>query len=392
MKQDAGRRIGGESFSREDRAKDRAKDIVTAFRARLSSLHDACAAPDRQTDELLDVALLELDRAVADMEQLAQLAGGAAAGGPVERERELLRRLFVESPVPTLLLSAGGEIRRGNRAAGDLFGLPLGYLTGKPFYAMLDPATVAVARARLAAVLRTGERQVLRARPRHRGELVGVTFTFQPFVAPGQTEAEVLAVALRPAKLAPPPEEDEAEGRRAERTWYATHALDLVLSCAATLLEGARRPEIERRLAEQLVAQFADWVLVDCVEEGGGENAALRRASVSGPAGADDLAKALGKLDGGSNRLAETVRRTGEPILQVYPDDPVALGTLPGGRTVLGAINAGSLLAVPIQGAGRVRGVITAVRTAERAYFTLADQRVLTELAALLGLTLTPRG
>jgi PAS domain-containing protein len=362
------------------------------LRSRLSSLRDARAAGSADPAQLLEIALAELDRASEEFGQLVDLVH--AHGHPVpaelpdrDRERELLRRLFLASPVPSLLMAATGEIRRGNRAAADLFDLPLGYLTGKPFFAFLDPATVAMTRARLAAALRSRERQSLIARVRQIGGSVNVSFAVQPFYGPGTSE--LLLVAADVGELPSTDEPDDQAGRQAERSWQTAQALDLTFSCASALLEAVQRSpkEAERLVAERLTVDFADWVLVDCIEA----DQSLRRAGVSGPDGERALVELLAGLDGDGNLAAQAARSTGEPILQVHPDDPTLLGTLPDGRSIIGAVNAGSLIAVPFAHQERIIGVLSAVRTADRGYFTLNDQRVFSEIAGLLGLSIAVR-
>jgi PAS domain S-box-containing protein len=364
------------------------------LRSRLGSLRDARGAPSVDERQLLDVALAELDRATekfAEVVDLLHVYSDLPHSTVEERdkERELLRRLFLASPVPVLLMAASGEIRRGNRAAGDLFDLPLGYLTGKPFYALLDPATVAMSRARLAAALRSGERQSMVARVRHTGGLVNVSFVVQPFSSPGKREPELLVVAGDIGQLPVAEVADDREGRYAERSWQTAQALDLTFSCAAALLEAVQRTpkEAERMVAERLTVDFADWVLVDCLEH----DNSLRRAGVSGPDTKDDLVRLLMSQEGDDNLAARTVLSTGEPVLHVHPPDPALLGTLPDGRTLIGAVNGGSLLAVPFGYEDRMVGVLSAVRAADRAYFTLTDQRVCSEIAGLLGLSIAIR-
>jgi PAS domain-containing protein len=369
---------------------------VLDLRTRLASLRDACASDQADPGELLEVALHELDRAAAEAARAVALlryhAEPPRAAGERERDRELLRRLFLSSPAPTLLLSASGDIRRGNRAAGDLFHLPLGYLTGKPFFALLDPTAVALTRARLDAARHRGERQALPARIRRPGGPADVAFTIQPFAGPGSPgpdEYELIVVATDVTRLPEPARPDDREGRGAERSRQAALSLDLAFSCASALLEAVHRApkDAERLVAEKLAVRFADWVLVDRVDE----DRSLRRTCVSGPAGQAALGDLLCGLDPDGNLLARTVLGTGEPTMRPHPHDPDLLGTLPDGRTVIGAIGAGSLLAVPFGHEERVMGVLSAVRTPSRGHFTLTDQRVLTEIAALLGLALAVR-
>ncbi|MGH3326630.1 MAG: GAF domain-containing protein [Streptomycetales bacterium] len=362
-----------------------AERAVHDVRSRIGALRDACGAdPPPSFESLLDVALGELDRVDDEMARMLDLLYAYAepvspALAARHREQEYLRQLFAETPVPVLALAATGEIRRGNHAAAGLLELPLGYLTGKPLFAFLDPSTVAIARAKLPAVLRDRDQQSMEVRIRRSEGLLSVTFILQPFLGPGRSGPRVLAAATSLAPLHPPA--DHATGREAQRSWHAASALDLVFDCARLLLDATRRcpRDVERLLAGRLADDFADWVIIDCLRG----RASLVRTGVAGRQEA--LRGKLAGLDPDANLLARLVVQTGEPLLRAHLDDLTLLGALPDGRTVLGAIGAGSVLAVPISHGERLVGALCAVRAAGRGYFTLTDQRTLGELAGLLG-------
>ncbi|MGH3345010.1 MAG: GAF domain-containing protein [Carbonactinosporaceae bacterium] len=371
-----------------------AERAVHEVRSRIGALRDACAAdPPPSFEGLLDVALDELDRVGDEMARMLDLLYAHAEPTPPalaerHREHDYVRQLFAETPVPVVVLAATGEIRRGNQAAAGLLELPLGYLTGKPLFAFLDPSTVAIARAKLAAVLRDGDRQSMDVRLRRSDGLLSVTFLLQPILGPGRGGPQVLAAVTSLTPLTPltplaplHPRADHTAGREAQRSWRAAAALDLVLDCARLLLEASRRSsrDVAHLLAARLVVDFADWVIIDCLQG----RASLARSVVAG--GQDVLRGVLAGLDPDANLLARLVVQAGEPLLRAHLDDLTLLGALPDGRTALGAMGAGSVLGVPISHGGRLVGALCAVRAAGRGYFTLTDQRILGELAGLLG-------
>ena len=127
---------------------------------RRDGLRQAAGLPGADPRALLDAAFAELDAAVEALTELAQAGepdrAATEAPASLSAERTLLRAIFQHAPAPLFLLAPDGTIRRANGKAGDLIGVPAGYMTGKPMTAFVDLASRAAVQSQFAAAARTG--------------------------------------------------------------------------------------------------------------------------------------------------------------------------------------------------------------------------------------------
>jgi PAS domain-containing protein len=128
---------------------------------RRDALRQAAELPGADPRALLDAAFAELDAAVEVLTKLILDDAGepdpeAPPPAALSAERNLLRAVFQQAPVPLFLLEPDGTIRRANDRAGDLIGASPGYATGKPLTAFVDLPSRAAVQSQLAAATRTG--------------------------------------------------------------------------------------------------------------------------------------------------------------------------------------------------------------------------------------------
>ena len=147
---------------------------VAELAARHAALRRSARSPGSEPAEMLDAALIELEGAIELLQAEAApggpaegpVTGGPATGGPAgadSAERQLLRAVFTDAPVPLFLVARDGTVQRVNRSAGDLIGAKPGYATGRPFTAFVNLPSRAAVQSQLSAVSRTGQPRLVRA-------------------------------------------------------------------------------------------------------------------------------------------------------------------------------------------------------------------------------------
>ncbi|MFI5065299.1 MAG: hypothetical protein ACHP9Z_15185, partial [Streptosporangiales bacterium] len=96
---------------------------VTGLETRSAALRQAARSSGAEPGELLEAALIELEAAV-ELLKAAELAAAGHAGRPGRgtdtAERQLLRAVFHDAPVPLFLVARDGTVQRVNRSSGDL--------------------------------------------------------------------------------------------------------------------------------------------------------------------------------------------------------------------------------------------------------------------------------
>src|SRR5579859_1276705 len=138
---------------------------VAELAARSAALRQAASSPGAEPGELLEAALADLEGAV-DLLKAGQHPPAGQADrpdpGPESAERQLLRAVFQDAPVPLFLVARDGAVQRINRSAGELIGARPGYATGRAFTAFVSLPSRAAVQSQLSAVSRTGRPRLVR--------------------------------------------------------------------------------------------------------------------------------------------------------------------------------------------------------------------------------------
>ncbi|URN17603.1 MULTISPECIES: PAS domain-containing protein [Streptomyces] len=390
------------------------------FVRRVAELRSARALPPEERRGVLDAALFELQHAAETLwPRYERLAARGPEGTSAERrERQLLKTVFQRLPLPVVLVDRDTVVRRMNLAATTLTGVRAGYATGRPLSALLVPGDRAPLRTQVAATARGEGGRSLTVRLQQRpGEPVRATLA--ALILPGEPQQTVVAVLQPGVAGAGPtgpagigrrsasaggavlPAAPRARGRRpggvpdlAEATERAG-TLDLVDAVATALLRGVPgdAPGALEAAARVLRGRFADWVIADLAA--GGAGAPVRRAAVFGPPGGGELAAALAGQDPAGCPLVAEVAAGGSAVLQVRPEDALALGVDASGTAVLVRAEVSSLLCVPVVGAApggagapEVLGVLTLLRTGARRAFSMAEAQAADVLSRHVGLAM----
>jgi PAS domain-containing protein len=145
-----------------------------------------------------------------------------------------------------------------------------------------------------------------------------------------------------------------------------------------------------RRLADQVVPGFADWVSLQTYDERGQTHRVVVRHR--DPALEDDAAAAQTGIRTGLSAQTPSRRATqsGSPVLlptvsegelaEFVPDETT--------RTLIGRLGVGSVLSVPLPGRDEVRGAMTLVRTAGSPAYSSQDLAVGVEVGRRAGVAL----
>ncbi len=99
------------------------------------------------------------------------------------------------------MLERDGVIRRANAQAAALIGVPVGYATGKPLTAFMDPSSRAAIATELAAVQRTRESRNARCRVLTADGPLAATLSAALIELPG--DPPLLVVTVLPGAHAP---------------------------------------------------------------------------------------------------------------------------------------------------------------------------------------------
>jgi serine phosphatase RsbU (regulator of sigma subunit)/PAS domain-containing protein len=366
---------------RDDRwASESAADLA----ARRDAIRQAAGIAGADARELLDAALTELDGAIDALaaRDVALKAGDGVPGSADPAERRLLHAAFQRAPVPLLMLERDGVIRRANAKAAALIGVPVGYATGKPLTAFMDPSSRAALATQLAAVLRTRESRNVRCRVLTADGPLAATVNADLIELPGDPPLLVVTV-LSGADPATPP------GTPAPLTVpdvvirAMTRRMDLVSDVTRLLLDNATFSEAVtlQRCARLLAGELASWVIIDIERDG-----RLRRQAVTGPAG--DLAGIVRNSDPGPETVHAQVHASGQPVLLAHAEDASLLGAGPDGTPLLLALGVTSVACVPVAEGEARYGTMTLIRLAAEAPFSIADLGLAEQLGGHLAVAL----
>ena len=365
---------------------------------RVVELRQAAEIPGASLGPILEAALVELDLAVEMLGKLrARIATGASAParrpGMADVERRLLRAVFQDAPAPIFLLETDGTVRRANRQAGGLLGVPPGYATGKPFTAFVDLPGRAALKTQLNALVRTRRPRRVRCQLQSTSGKVETALTIDLVELAGEPESLIVAVAGPVAAASAPDRrgpgsKQPGRGDAADRAVAdATQRLDLMNATTRLLLESATFNESVtlQRCARLLAEELRSWVIVDVVHD-----QLLQRQFVVGPPGEGtaELTLAIGATDPQPGSLPCEVQESERSRLLAHAEDVFVLGVTESGVPVLTLLGATSVLCVPLWNGERSYGALTLVRRADDRPLEVADLGLVEELGGQLALAI----
>ncbi len=376
---------------------------ATGLKSRVGALRQAAGMPDAEPAQLLDAALAELDAAVTALgsaRTFDQADDGVAGQQGQNADRRLLQAIFQQVPVALFLLGRDGAVRRANSAAAGLTGAAPGYATGRPFAALVDPASRAAVRSQLAAVARTSEPRVLTCGLYGPGGVVACQVMMGTVSVRGDDDLLLVVATARngrragdkgtaaprphSAALAKTTEADE----EAAAVATMTRRIDIVTSVNRLLLENvaASEGQLLQRFGRLLADQLATWAIIDLTQRG-----KLRRHTVAGPDHADSAGRAQSVMDvdPAPESAPGQVALSGNALLLAHPDDEAILGVTDDGAPLLLLLGGACVLCVPVAAAGLGYGTLTLVRNAAAGTFGLADLGLAQDAAEQLARTIT---
>jgi len=344
---------------------------VAELAARFAALQRSARSRGAEPAELLDAALSELEGAVELLQAKAPaqgpVTGGAAGADGVERQ--LLRAVFTDAPVPLFLVARDGTVQRVNRSAGDLIGAKPGYATGRPFTALVNLPSRAAVQSQLSTVSRTGQPRSVRASLLGQDGLVPGELLIGRVSVRDQADPLVVAVLeAHAARPAPPDAPAPAPGAVQEITGH----LDLVTAAARVLLEnqGFSDSRTLQRCARLIAAELGALAIVDLERRH-----RLRRQFAVGPdePGLAGQAGLVAAVDPPPGSIPARVHESAHAVVIAHVEDPGILGAGTDGEPLLTVLNATSLLSVPLSDGQTGYGVLTLVRRPQRGRFTVAE-------------------
>ncbi len=370
--------------------------------ARVSDLRQAARIPDAALRPILDATLIELelglDMLVKLRARISAVPDDARRPGTANAERRLLRAVFEGAPTPIFLLDTDGSVRRANRQAGALLGVPAGYTTGKPLTAFVDLSGRAAMKSQLNAVVRTRKPRRVRCQLAGVGGKVATEMIFDLVELTGEPEPLIVAVAgsggASSGAPAPVPTWRGSNSGRSSRAKSAdravagaTQRLDLMTAATRLLLENATFSESVtlHRCALLLSAELKAWVVVDILSD-----EELRRQLVVGPPSERTavLTAAIGEVDPMPGTLPCDVQESGSSRLLTHAEDVTVLGSTQSGVPVLSLLGATSALCVPLSDGQRSYGVLTLIRQADAQPLAVADLGLVEELGEKVALAI----
>ncbi|GAA2082821.1 SpoIIE family protein phosphatase [Actinomadura alba] len=361
---------------------------ISGLEDRLGELRQAAAMPEPDLRTTLDAALVELDLAMSALRTFG--AGHASTGSratAAESERRVLRTVFQDAPVPLFLMDRDGGVRRVNHQAAVLLDTSAGYVAGKPFTVFCDLATRAALRSQLAAVVRTGERRQTTVGFLSKQRPVKAVVTLARAWIRGEPEPLVVAAVTPVSGRLPDPKPSEELTAGDEAAAAVVHRMDVLASASELLLTEPVFNEAVaiRRCARLLIAELADWVIVDLAGD-----TALRRQLVFGPDDdrCDEIIQSLEAVDPQPGTLPYTVHSTRQTAVHAHVEDLDMLGTAADGTSVCAMMGATSVLSVPIDDGEKSIGAITLTCGGENGPFDLLDLGVVQRLARHLALVI----
>jgi serine phosphatase RsbU (regulator of sigma subunit)/PAS domain-containing protein len=378
---------------------------IEALAERTAALRHAAAGPGADLDANLDAALAELDLAVEMMAKLRAQPQASAAPAPdrgartADLERRLLRTVFQSAPAPMFLLGTDGMVRRVNRQAASLLGLPRGYATGKPLPAFVDLSTRAALRTQLNAVVRTRRPRQVRCNVLSTRGRVDTVLTVDLIEVSGEAEPLLVAVAggqaLAPAVPGGPDrdgagtdaEPESARDPGSDRVVAAvTQRFDMMTAATRLLLDNATSSEALtlRRCAQLLAAEMNAWVIID-VERA----ERLQRQIAVGPGDQppSELSRTVERTDPLRGSLPGQVHASGQSRLLSHLEDTAVLGATPSGMPLATLLGVTSVLCVPMLDGEESYGTLTVCRRADDGPLEVAELGVVEELGEQVALT-----
>ena len=346
---------------------------VAELAARFAALQRSARSRGAEPAELLDAALSELEGAVellqAEAPAEGPVTGGAAGADGVERQ--LLRAVFTDAPVPLFLVARDGTVQRANRSAGDLIGAKPGYATGRPFTALVNLPSRAAVQSQLSTVSRTGQPRSVRASLLGEDGLVPGELLIGRVSVRDQADPLVVAVLeAHPGRPAPSPAPAPTAAPGAVRE--ITGHLDLVTAAARVLLEnqGFSESRTLQRCARLIAAELGALAIVDLERRH-----RLRRQFAVGPDEPELAGQAglVAAVDPPPGSIPARVHESAHAAVIAHVEDPGILGAGTDGEPLLTVLNATSLLSVPLSDGQTGYGVLTLVRRPQRGRFTVAE-------------------
>jgi serine phosphatase RsbU (regulator of sigma subunit) len=218
------------------------------------------------------------------------------------------------------------------------------------------------------------------------GPLVVVAREAAARPAPARKDPAPAAAAEDPATAAAAEDPATAAARLAA-VQAVTRRLDLVAAVARLLLEneGFSESRTLQRCARLIAAELTAWVIVDMERRH-----RMRRQFAAGP---DDprlagLSSALAAVDPPPGSVPCAVHESGRPVLIAHAEDPGLLGQTPDGGPALAALDATSVLSVPLTDGQSRYGVLTLARRSGDGHFTVADLALVQELGEQMALAI----
>ncbi|MFE7577870.1 PAS domain-containing protein [Streptomyces sp. NPDC057521] len=310
---------------------------LPALVARARELRAARNHPPAEYPVLLDAALAELDHAIEALRQAEDPPGPPRTPGA---KAAPFRAMFDHLPWPVVLTDGQTVVRRLNRAAAVLTGLPPGYAAGRPLAALLRPADRAALRAHTAAVAggEGGRSLPVRLPGLPDGPLYA---TLTGIAAPGERGQDVLVV-LAPGPFASGRPADRAEPSAVVRQAELTALLDRT---ARALLDREPSAAALGTVSGLLRDGLADWALLDLgpVDE-------PVRSAVHGPPAPEDagLEKAFLRQDPRACPVAVEVMASGAAAVEQLTEDLDRLGADEDGAPLMARADVTALVSLPL--------------------------------------------
>ena len=341
---------------------------VADLAARHAALRRSARSRGAEPAEMLDAALIELEGAIELLQAEAPAQGPVTSGAPGTdiAERQLLRAVFTDAPVPLFLVAKDGTVQRVNRSAGDLIGAKPGYATGRPFAAFVNLPSRAAVQSQLSAVSRTGQPRLVRASLLGEDGLVPSELLIGRVSVRDEADPLVVAVLTTPTSTSTPA---AARGPKTGSLQAITRHLDLVTAAARVLLEnqGFSESRTLQRCARLIATELDALAIVDLERRH-----RLRRQFAVGPdePGLAGQAGLVAAVDPPLGSIPARVHESAHPVVIAHVEDTGVLGAGLDGEPLLTVLNATSVLSVPLSDGQTGYGVLTLVRPAR---FTMAE-------------------
>ena len=341
---------------------------VADLAARHAALRRSARSRGAEPAEMLDAALIELEGAIELLQAEAPAQGPVTSGAPGTdiAERQLLRAVFTDAPVPLFLVAKDGTVQRVNRSAGDLIGAKPGYATGRPFAAFVNLPSRAAVQSQLSAVSRTGQPRLVRASLLGEDGLVPSELLIGRVSVRDEADPLVVAVLTTPTSTSTPA---AARGPKTGSLQAITRHLDLVTAAARVLLEnqGFSESRTLQRCARLIATELDALAIVDLERRH-----RLRRQFAVGPdePGLASQAGLVAAVDPPPGSIPARVHESAHPVVIAHVEDTGVLGAGLDGEPLLTVLNATSVLSVPLSDGQTGYGVLTLVRPTR---FTMAE-------------------